>query len=146
MNLNLGCGTDLRDGWINHDKVKHTKHIHPHDLNILPWPWKENSFERVDAISVFEHLQITLIEALDECWRIIAPGGLLHIKYPLLGSPFIHDDPTHRWFWSELVTDFVIKGTKYEKSCPFYTNRKWKLVTRNISARNCWVCLTPEGK
>ena len=27
VNLNLGCGLDIRDGWINHDIIKHAKHI-----------------------------------------------------------------------------------------------------------------------
>jgi len=144
--LNLGCGLDLREGWVNTDKIRHTKHIKPHDLDIIPWPWKDNEFTRIDAISVFEHLKLTLIESLDECWRILTKGGVLHIKYPLVTSPFVRDDPTHRWFWTERVTDFVQPNTKYGKDCPFYTTRKWRQIERHCSDRNCWVSLTPEGK
>ena len=146
MLLNLGCGTDIREGWVNHDKVRHTKHIHAHDLNIIPWPWAASSASRIDAISVLEHLEIDLITALNECWRIIEHGGTLHIKYPLHTSPFIHDDPTHRWHWSELVTDFVVPSTKYGTSCMFYTPFKWKIVDRHSSTRNCWVSMIPVGK
>jgi len=146
MLLNLGCGADIRKDWINHDKVRHTKHIHAHDLNIIPWPWDANSASRIDAISVFEHLEIDLITSLNECWRILEHGGTLHIKYPLYNSPFIHDDPTHRWHWSEAVTDFVVPSTKYGKSCIFYTPFKWRILERHCSARNCWVAMIPEGK
>jgi len=145
-NLNLGCGLDIREGWINHDKVKHNKHISAHNLNITPWPWGESTIDRIDAISVFEHLEIDLITALNECWRIIVPKGILHIKYPLFTSPFVHNDPTHRWFWSEYVVDFVDPTTKYGKQAPYYTPYKWQIAHKNTSDRNCWVNLIPRGK
>ena len=64
--LNLGCGLDLRDGWINHDRVKHNKHVHKaHDLNVLPWPWGASTIDQIDAMSVFEHLEIDLITTLN---------------------------------------------------------------------------------
>ena len=146
MHLNLGCGLDVREGWINHDRIQHSKHIHPHDLNITPWPWGKNTITKIDAISVFEHLEIDLISVLNECWKILAPRGTLNIKYPLFTSPFIHDDPTHRWYWSELVTDFVDPTTKYGKQAPYYTPFKWSIMERHCNARNCWVSMTPLGK
>jgi len=147
--LNLGCGLDIRDGWVNHDISQHDKRIAVvHNLNVRPWPWKPSTFDRVDAISVFEHLEIDLIKVMDECWRILKGSGALHIKYPLLTSPFVRDDPTHRWFWSEKVLDFVIAGTKYEQGCPYYTKYKWNLMQRTVGPknRNCWAQLSPRGK
>ena len=144
--LNLGCGNDIRKGWINHDLLRHTKHIKPWDLNNTPWPWKDNTMTVIDAISVFEHLKLTLIETLNECWRILTPNGLLHIKYPLDKSCFIREDPTHRWFWGEFVTDFVDPTTKYGKGALYYTPFKWKIIDRKSSARNCWVRMQPIGK
>ena len=141
--LNLGCGLDIRDKWINHDLIKHNKHIKVWNLNETPWPWGKNTIDRIDAISVFEHLELTLIETLNECWRILKPTKELHIKYPLFKSCFIHEDPTHRWFWGEHVCDFVDPTTKYGKGAPYYTPFKWTIISRRMSERNCWVNLTP---
>jgi len=146
VNLNLGCGLDIREGWINHDIIKHSKHITAWDLNDTPWPWGTSTIDVIDAISVFEHLKLTFIETLNECWRILKPTGAIHIKYPLNTSPFIREDPTHRWFWGIYVTDFVDPRTKYGKDVPFYTPFKWHILDRKTSDRNCWVNLVPIGK
>lgn len=144
--LNLGCGNKLIKGALNHDIRRHRRDIKSvWDLNKTPWPWKANQFDHVHAVSVFEHLEINLIQTLDECWRILKPGGQLHLKFPLRTSPTIHDDPTHRWFWSMRVLDFVIPKTRYGKHYPYYTTRKWKLLVRKRDRhkRNCYALLTP---
>ena len=147
MKLNLGCGLDIRTDWVNHDFYKYTELVdYAHDLNELPWPWPANSANRIAASSVFEHLEIDLITALNECWRVLKPEGVLQLKFPLYTSPFIHHDPTHRWFWSEHVIDFVDPTTKYGKKASFYTERKWIIDSKKTSERNCWVRMRPLGK
>ncbi len=144
LKLNLGAGLDIRDGYVNHDLTKHAAGIDvSHDLNVRPWPWADETFAEILAQSVLEHLQITLIESLDECHRILGAGGILSVKYPLYTSPFIHHDPTHRWFWSERVFDYFDPRTQYGKEYPYYTARKWHIVGQNgdTKARNYWVTL-----
>lgn len=146
--LNLGAGEDVRGGgWINHDIRKHRPEIDVvWDLNRLPWPWEDNFFDEIQAMAVLEHLELTLIEALDECWRILKPEGRLHIKYPVHTSPFIHWDPTHRWFWAPKTIDFVDPDTRLGKIYHYYTDRHWLILDKKTNERNCWVSLTPRGK
>ena len=149
--LNLGCGDDVRvsEEWINHDLTTHRPEIDvAWDLNVRPWPWEDCSFDEIEAVSVFEHLELTLIETLDECWRILKPAGQLHVKYPVFTSPFVHDDPTHRWYWSSSVFDFVDPDTKYGKTYRYYTRCHWRIIRKTCDEkqRNCWVTLTPRGK
>lgn len=144
--LNLGCGKNIRDPdvWINHDINHHDNAIMAvHDLNITPWPWEDNSFEEIAALSVFEHLRLTLIESLNECWRIICPQGVLALKYPLFTSPHIHDDPTHIWFWSDKVLEFVDPDYAYGKKCDYYTEFKWRILERYTDSeqKKCWATL-----
>lgn len=144
--LNLGCGLDFRrreDGWLNHDLMQRAGVDVVHDLNIRPWPWADNAFIRVDALSVLEHLELTLLESLDELWRIVAPGGEVRIKYPVYTSPFFHHDPTHRWAWSVQSIDFVDPTTKMGKSHRYYGARPWKIHNKRANERNCWVTLVP---
>lgn len=145
--LNLGAGNRILEGdkVINHDVTKHREEINSvWDLNITPWPYQDNSFDRIEFISVIEHLKITPIEALNECWRILKSGGELSIKYPLYTAETIHDDPTHRWFLSKLSLDYVIPGTRYGEDYSFYTPCKWKLLERGvIKERNVKAKLSP---
>ena len=141
--LNLGCGDRVVDGACNHDIVKHRPEITVcHDLNTTPWPWPDNTFEMVEARSVFEHLKLTLVEACDECWRILKPGGKLSVLYPIYNGANTHHDPTHRWFWSEQVTDFLDPDTAFGKTYAYYTPRKWRVLNRGIiKERNVKVLL-----
>lgn len=145
MRLNLGTGQEPKKGWVNHDRTKHSPEIDiAHDLNVLPWPWPDDSAYHIHAVSVFEHLDIDLVQALDECWRIIRPEGELYIKIPVYTSPFIHDDPTHRWQWSDRIFDSFDPDTAYGQEHDYYTDRKWRIVKKDSNQRNCWVRLEPR--
>lgn len=146
--LNLGAGNRIIEDAVNHDFYKHRPEIDvEHDLNILPWPWLRESFDEVHAVSVFEHLSITLIQALDECWRILKPEGRLLMKYPLWNTPTAHDDPTHRWYWSEKVLEFFDPDKRYCKEASYYTQYKWKILNIGlIKERNVMALLEPRGK
>lgn len=143
--LNLGCGNRLIKGAVNHDLHKHRPEVSSiWNLNKTPWPWKPNQFDKIVARSVFEHLEIDLIKTLNECWRILKPGGQLRIKVPIFTSRNIRKDPTHRWFWAPAVFDFVDPRTRFGKSYSYYTTCKWRIVSRKIDSKkwNCFVVLT----
>jgi predicted SAM-dependent methyltransferase len=143
--LNLGAGRRIVAGAINTDLVQHSPDISIiHDLNIVPWPWRDGEFDEVQAISVLEHLKLTLIESLDECWRILKPGGRLVVKYPLAGGPTAYADPTHRWQWGEGVTDYVDPRTLPGQVYDYYTPHKWEILSRGIiKDRNVKVIMRP---
>jgi SAM-dependent methyltransferase len=132
-------------GATNHDLTKHRPEIDvTHDLNILPWPWPDNSFDEIQLVSVAEHLRLTLIETLNECWRILTPGGKLILKFPLWSTPTAHDDPTHRWWWSERVIEVFDLSTKYGQDHPYYTPLKWKILDSGvIKGRNVKAIMRP---
>jgi predicted SAM-dependent methyltransferase len=146
--LNLGCGNRIIEGAVNHDRTKHRPEVAiAHDLNSLPWPWRDSSFDEIQLISVVEHLRLDLVETLDECWRILKPGGRLILKYPLWTALTAHDDPTHRWWWSERVLEVFDPDQKYGTDHPYYTTRKWKIEALGvIKDRNVKAVLTPRKK
>ena len=143
--LNLGCGNDIRDGATNHDITRHRPEVDiVHDLNCLPWPFHDNHYHLIYCISLIEHLTITPIQALDECWRILNADGLLVLKYPLYTSPTIHDDPTHRWHLSERSIEYVLPGTEYGDKYGFYSPHKWTIVEQaTYKAKTAWFKLRP---
>lgn len=143
--LNLGAGNRVISGAINHDVVKHRPEINAvWDLDKTPWPWMDDEFDKIEFISVIEHLKLSPLESLNECWRILKKGGILTIKYPLYTADTVHDDPTHRWFLSEVSLDYVIPGTRYGEDYSFYSPYKWTLLGRGvIKQRNLKAKLSP---
>ena len=48
--LNLGCGEDKKEGYVNVDFHSHVKPDVVHDLNVVPYPFAESTFDLVEAI------------------------------------------------------------------------------------------------
>lgn len=127
--LNLGAGNKIIPGAVNHDIVQHRPEIGAvHDLNLLPWPWEDNSFDQIVARSVLEHLRPTLIETVNECWRILRPGGRLHVKVPYWNCEHAFVDPTHYWQFGLGTLQIFDPTTEYGRQYAWYTLRKWKIT------------------
>ena len=50
MKLNLGCGKDYIDGWVNVDFYDDSKCDVTHDLEEFPWPWEDDSVSEIRII------------------------------------------------------------------------------------------------
>ena len=127
--LNLGAGNVILGHATNHDLTRHRPEIDvAHDLNVLPWPWPDNSWDQIVARAVFEHLKLNLVETFNECWRILRPEGLLVVKVPHWQSDVSYRDPTHYWQFSPYALHVFDPDTEYGRDYGFYTTRRWKLV------------------
>lgn len=127
--LNIGAGNKIMAGAINHDLVRHRPEIDvAHDLNVLPWPWPDETFDKVIARAVLEHLDIDLVTSLNECWRLLKPGGIVYLKLPYWDSDIAHQDPTHRWFFSMKSFDQFDPDRRRGREYGFYTDRHWRIV------------------
>lgn len=139
--LVLGCGDDIRQppgpGWfvISHDRVQFREEVNAAwDLNKRPWPWGDDSIWLVVAQSVLEHLELTLIESLNECWRILRPDGELHLKLPLWDSPNSYTDPTHRLVVAPgVLRYFDARDDLWQQSGRRYGIRPWLLDYEGVA-------------
>jgi SAM-dependent methyltransferase len=77
--LNLGCGYRKMIGAINVDAYGEPDV--KHDLDVVPYPWEDESIDGICAHHVFEHLT-DWWTAFKECGRILKVGGKLEIKVP----------------------------------------------------------------
>lgn len=77
--LNLGCGLSKRPGWLNVDLYGDPDMVM--DIDKTPWPFEDESFHRIYASHVFEHLD-NWWDAFVECSRVLKAGGELEIRVP----------------------------------------------------------------
>lgn len=127
--LNLGAGNDILQNAVNLDRVRHRSEIDMvWDLNVFPWPFGNDRFEVIKAWAVLEHLDCDLIQSMNECWRILKPGGRCVLKLPYWSHENSYMDPTHRWFATLETPTVFDPETPYGKRYEFYTERKWKII------------------
>jgi glycosyltransferase involved in cell wall biosynthesis len=69
------------------------------DLNDT-WKLADNSVGVLRASNIFEHLK-NPIHAMNEAYRVLAPGGFLFLEVPSTDGRGAYQDPTHISFWNE---------------------------------------------
>ena len=127
--LNLGAGNVILPGAVNHDRSQHRPEIDVvHDLDVLPWPWEGGTFDVIVARAVLEHLRMTLLESVGECYRIMAPGGRLVLKLPSWRHATSWLDPTHYWKFDLRTPEIFDPDTEYGQAYSFYGAGKWRIV------------------
>lgn len=92
--LNLGCGEDKKQGYVNLDWSPRYSPDIVHDLNALPYPFEANTFDLVEASHVIEHLDRPFA-VMNELHRILKPGGRARIKVPHFSRGFTHAEHAH---------------------------------------------------
>jgi hypothetical protein len=96
MKLNLGCGSQILDDWVNVDKFGTPDQVF--DLETFPWPWADNSVDEILLSHVLEHLgqsPQTFIAIMRELYRVARDGATLHIRVPHPRHDNFLTDPTH---------------------------------------------------
>ncbi|MGB7295227.1 MAG: methyltransferase domain-containing protein [Candidatus Aminicenantales bacterium] len=79
MKLNLGCGTDHKEGYINVDISTHCNPDKVWDLR-KRIPLKGDSVSEIRAYNIVEHLEVK--DIMKEFYRVLKKGGLLDILCP----------------------------------------------------------------
>lgn len=92
--LNFGSGEFKKKGYINIDWNPLSKPDVNHDLNKFPYPFKDSTFDLVEATHVLEHLDRPF-DVMRELHRILKPDGKLIIKVPHFIRGFTHAEHTH---------------------------------------------------
>ena len=98
MRLNLGCGFDKRQGFVNVDKIAACAPDQLVDLERLPWPWPDDAAEEVVLRHTLEHLGQApelYLGIIKELWRICRPGATVSITVPHPRHDSFLSDPTH---------------------------------------------------
>jgi SAM-dependent methyltransferase len=104
--LNLGCGKDIKNGYVNLDFVKIEGIDVVHNLNKTPYPFKDETFEEIYASSVLEHLDGDWFKIIGELYRILKKEGILIIKVPHFSNAVAFMENHRRFFRYRSFEDF----------------------------------------
>jgi hypothetical protein len=95
MRLNLGCGSNKRDGFVNVDISPLCNPDQVLNLEDTPWPWPDSSVDEIAMTHVLEHLgQTTEIyfDILRELYRVCRHSATITIVVPHpRHDDFLHD-------------------------------------------------------
>lgn len=105
------------------------------DLNNTPWPFADNSFETIVALSIVEHLD-NFLAVMGEIHRVTRPGAMVNILVPHFSSGAAFVDPTHKQHLSARSCDYFIEGCATGMDYGFYVPYRYELV-------RCFVELAP---
>lgn len=149
MKLNLGAGNYIKQGYINHDRTKHRPEIDIcFDLNESIWAveylddrekigqkdgfceLENNKWEEIIAFDVIEHVD-DVINFMDNCWELLRPDGVLHLKACGWKNPNFHVDITHRRAFDIRSFDYFDPTTELGKEYGYYTDKRWTILSKD---------------
>ena len=96
--LNLGCGfKKLNDHW-NVDIQKSCNPDEVLDLEVTPWPYEDNFFDKITADNILEHVgqdPKVFTKIIKEMYRVSKDGAEWFINVPHHRCDLFWDDYTH---------------------------------------------------
>ena len=111
--LNVGCGIDIKEGWINLDSIAIPDVDVVHDIEKLPLPFQTEEFDEILCQDVLEH--VDYIPVLKDLHRVLKKGGIIHIRVPHFTSKNNFVDPTHLRMFSVDTWDFFVRSRAASK-------------------------------
>lgn len=151
LKLDFGCGKTPGEGFEGVD-FHEPAAKHKVDLFRFPLPWETSSVSEIRASHFLEHIPAREVEDrdlrddasaeyasvvwnkdflcafMDECYRILKPGGVMTVIVPSGRSDRAFQDPTHRRFFVESSFAYFSKAWRdanglghYLCSCDFGT-------------------------
>lgn len=110
--LNLGCGFDKREGWVNADNFSECNPDIRLNIEETPWAIADNEYGHILMKHVLEHVGASFKEfasIMQELYRVTAPGGIVEIHVPHFRHDTWWSDPTHVRAFTPLTFQMMSK-------------------------------------
>ncbi len=132
--LDVGCGINKYPGAIGIDRNPATHADVLCDLDHIPYPFADNSFDQLRAIHVIEHVS-DVIRSMEEFHRLVRPGGRVRIETPHYTDFSSFCDPTHRWHLNSF--SFRYFGDN-DAGFGYYTDCKFREISLRVKLLSLW--------
>lgn len=129
--LHMCCGSEKFNGSIGVDNNGAVRADVNHDLDMVPYPFKDGEFETVICINGMEHLA-DIVKVMSEIYRICAPGARVFIATAHFSDAGSYIDPTHKHHLSARSFDYFIQGTKLYGQYGYYSACRYALIDRKL--------------
>lgn len=129
--LNLGCGTDYREGFINVDWSSAVKNDIQWNLSNFPYPFASNTADEIHMINTLEHI-FDSDKAIREVYRILKPDGLFICHVPYTKSDGAFQAIEHKSYYTEKSFDYYCGIFPY----PSYTGPTFRLQKVKLTVVN----------
>jgi len=144
VKLNIGCGRDIKEGWLNVDQLILDPRVEKWSLTNR-WPVENNSIEEIHASHVIEHFkQGERCWVMNEAHRVLVPGGKMTVITPSWANNRAYGDPTHQWppvsemwffYLDKVWRDAQAPHCNDVLSCDFVTTWGYS-ISEHLRARN----------
>lgn len=115
--LNIGCGRDIKAGYINIDIAPLDGVDIVSNISKEKLPFQDNDVDEVVCIDILEH--VDLIFAMREIHRVLKPNGKLSLRVPHFTSANNYIDPTHVRMFSARTFKFFTKKSLHDRDYYF---------------------------
>ena len=136
--LNLGCGSDYREGWDNWDVIDTVRAEAYLDFSKDSFPAEDEKYGEIYSNGVLEQILENrgLMHCMNECHRVLKPGGVFNIVVPDSRYPITFIDPhCCRHFISETFRYFCAGTKAYRRYGSMYGYLPWSSYTTHTNQR-----------
>jgi len=131
--LHLGCGNNKIAGSTGIDFLKNSQADIIHNLDKLPYPLKSNTFSKVVAENILEHLE-NLPKVMEEIHRVSKNKARVFVTTSHFTSVDSFNDPTHKHFFTSRTFDYFVEGEDLYKYK--YSKAKFRKIKVLLGPKN----------
>jgi len=131
--LDVGCGSSKIPGSVGIDHLSLPNVDIIHNLDELPWPFKDEQFDRIVFSHSISHLS-NLPAVMIECHRILKNNGFVEIVAPHYTSDNFNTDPTHRTHMGIRSMNYFVNNVDFGYRY-IDAEKCFKLIKSSISFR-----------
>jgi SAM-dependent methyltransferase len=132
--LDIGCGVNKFPGSIGMDVNPRTNADVIHDLDDLPYPFADDSFDEVIGRHVIEHVTNPLA-VMCELHRITRAGGIVKLVAPHWTNPDFATDLTHR----NHLNSYSFRNLTQDRAVfDFYADIRFRQRLVRVTILNLW--------
>ncbi|MBK8349860.1 MAG: methyltransferase domain-containing protein [Saprospiraceae bacterium] len=133
MKVELGCGTNKKNGFIGVDSLNLPGVDIVHNIEEGLGIFEDDSVDEIYSAHFLEHIE-NFEFLITEIHRVLKSTGKKVIIVPHFSNPYYYSDYTHKRFFGLYSMDYFSDGNnKYRRKVPnFYTDVKFKVISRKL--------------